>query len=296
MNPNFVQQYTEKILLNEPSDLPQLDATMLCSSLDCRRYFYWKFVRNLASVEPKIPLIYGISIHAMLAEWYNTYDFKSALIAFDAAWLKHGAPEGDAKRNPLRAAETMNAYRNEYNQEQFKVVGTEKVGALPIGKFLLIGIIDLIVDYPGYGLMPMDHKTTYKIDDKFWLSMNPKHQYSGYLLLMRTLFGKTCTQNCGSLWVNAILTDKSRCKFDRRLTSRSDWELSKWIQQMNFHYEYQLKPCYDHNEWPQTDSYCQRWGCEYHSLCTQVGVDYRELEPPASQFKVKKWDPLSERR
>lgn len=288
-----MNQLTEhRILPNEPSDLPQLDSTMLRDSFHCRRYFFWRHIRNYVPIEPRTPLAYGIAIHAMLAEWYRTGDFRSSLIAFDTAWLKQGAPEGDQKRNPLRAAETMNAYRNEYSQENFKFVGAEQVGALPIGSFLLVAIIDLIGDYAGCGLMPTDHKTTSRMDEKWWKETNPNHQYSGYLLTMRTLFGK----NCNSLWVNAILTDKIRCKFERRLTSRSDWELANWLKQINFHYEYQLKPCYDHNEWPQNDDYCQRWGCDYHGLCTTVGVDYRELEAPASQFKVERWNPLTEER
>lgn len=288
------QSQPSKLLPNEQSNLPQLDSTMIRDSLHCRRYFFWRHIRNLVPIEPKPSLAYGIAVHSMLATWHETRNFKSALISFDKSWLEHGAPEGDAKRNPLRAAETMNAYRQFYDNEPFKVVKTEAVGALPVGSFLLIVIIDLIMDYPGYGLLPMDHKTTSFLNENWWKQINPAHQYSAYLLAMRSLFGK----NCNSLFVNGILVDKSRCLFERRPTSRSDWELSQWLKDINFHYEYQLKPCYEQNTWPQNDDYCQRWpgGCEYHSLCTTVGVDYRELEAPASQFKVEKWDPLHEER
>jgi len=285
---------TSRILPNEPSNLPQLDATMLRNSLHCRRYFFWRHVRNLTAIEPKPSLAYGIAIHAMLAEWHKTRDFRSALIHFDAAWLKHSAPEGDDKRNPLRAAEIMNSYRQYYSDEPFETVGTEVVGALPIGTFILVVIIDLVADYKGYGLLPMDHKTTSFLNENWWKQMHPAHQYTGYLTAMRSLFGK----NCNSLFVNGILVDKKRCLFERRPTSRSDWELSQWIKDMNFHWECQLKPCYDHNIWPQNTDECQRWpgGCEFHSLCTTVGIDYRELEAPVSQFKVEKWDPLAEER
>ncbi len=285
---------TQLLHRSDLPNLPQLDSTMLRDSLHCRRYFYWRHIRNLTVIEPKPSLVYGISIHAMLAMWHKTRDMRSALIAFDAAWLKHGAPEGDAKRNPLRAAETMNAYRQYYDNELFKVIDTEVIGALPVGSFLLVVIIDMVVEYPGYGLLPFDHKTTSFLNENWWKQMHPSHQYSGYLLTMRELFG----QNCNSLFVNAILVDKTRCLFERRPTSRNDWELNQWLKDMNFHWEHQLKPCYDHDTWPQNTDECQRWpgGCEYHSLCCTVGVDYQKIEVPKGQFKVEKWDPLNEER
>lgn len=276
------------------ADLPQADATMLCDYLHCERYGYWRYDRGYVSVEHKIPLVYGIAIHAMLAEWHKTGSYKSAMIAFDASWAKHGEPEGDTKRNPLRAAETLNAYRQfyPYDKEPFKVIGTEVVGALPIGSFILVVIIDLVAEFPNYGLLPMDHKTTSYMNEKWWKGMNPKHQYSGYLWTMRQLFGK----NCNSLYINAILTDKSRCAFDRKPTSRSDWELERWVTQMN-HVWKKIELCRSDNEWSQNDDHCQRWPetCQYHSLCTTVGIDYRELQPGAN-FKIEKWDPLREVR
>jgi len=235
----------------------------------------------------------------MMAEWYRTGDFRSALMAFDAAWLEQGAPEGDAKRNPLRAAETMNVYRQVYEKEPFTIVDVEIPGALPVGSFILTSIIDLLTDYPGYGMLPIDHKTTSSFGEGWWMQMHPNHQYSGYLLTVQSMFGEKCT----ALMVNGILTDKQRCLFNRKPTNRSRWELDQWVREMNFHVEHQLKPCYEKNEWPQNDDYCQRWNffgggspCEYHSLCTTIGVDYRQLEAPRSQFKEEKWNPLHERR
>lgn len=281
----------------EQLDLPQADATMLCDYLHCKRYGYWRHERGWESVDTKLPLVYGISIHAMLAEWHKTHDLKFALAAFDQSWTKHGEPDGDQKRNPRRAADIMAAYIREYPTEPFTVIDTEVVGALPAGKFILVVIIDLVADFPNYGLLPIDHKTTSYLNDGWWAGMNPKHQYSGYLWAMRQLFGK----NCNNLYVNAILVDRTKCLFQRRPTGRSDWELTLWLEQMN-HLWSEVELCRAMNIWPQNDDYCTRWGgrpeqiCQFHSLCTTVGVDYRQLELSPMQFKQSKWDPLHEVR
>ena len=283
------------------ADLPQVDMTKMCDFLHCHRYFFWRYERNVVAIQPKASLVYGIAIHAMLAEWHKTGSYRSAMIAFDKSWQKHGEPEGDQKRNPIRAAEMMNAYRQYYpyekDKEQFRVIDTEVRGALPAGNFMLVVIIDLVADYYRYGLRPMDHKTTSYLNDSWWVGSNIKHQYSAYLWAMRKLFGK----NCNSLEINGLLVDKTRCQFERKPTSRSDWELDDWQRQMN-HVWKEVELCKAENEWPENDDYCTRWGgrsdmiCQFHSLCTTVGVDYRELEPPKSQFKVEKWDPLNEVR
>lgn len=275
-----------------PTNLPQFDSTMLSDFRNCQRYFYWRHIRQYESIDIKLPLVYGIAIHAMLAEWYRTHDLRSALAAFDQSWIKHGEPEGDQKRNPQRAAELMNAYRNFYPQEPFKVVDIEVRGALPLDEIMLVVIIDLVADYPGYGLLPMDHKTTSYFNDKWWRGKTLRWQYSAYLWTMRQLFGK----NCNSLYVNGILVDKSRCLFERQPTSRNDWELEQWVRQVKHLYK-EIQLCKEMDEWPQQEDYCDRWPetCQFHPLCTQVGVDYRKIEPGGS-YKKSVWDPLNEVR
>lgn len=281
---------------NNPTNLPQYDMTTICNYLHCPRYFYWAHERSISSTDVKLPLVYGISIHAMLAEWYKTKSLQSALVAFDQSWTKHGAPDGDEKRNPVRAADIMLGYKNFYDQEPFTVIDTEVVGAIPAGNFMLIVIIDLVINYPGYGYLPMDHKTASWLNEGWWSGMNPKHQYSAYLWAMRQLFGK----NCNSLFVNGILIDCKRVNFERQPTSRNDWELANWLEQMN-HIVDLINSCRTANIWPQSDDYCTRWGggasqiCQFHSICTQVGVDYRKFEP-GSGFETKIWDPLNEER
>lgn len=281
---------------DNPTNLPQYDMTAICDFLHCNRYFYWRHQRQLDSTAVKLPLVYGICVHAMLAEWYKTKDIKAALAAFDAAWVKHGNPDGDEKRNPVRAAEIMLGYKNFYSDESFTVIDTEVVGALPAGNFLLIVIIDLVINYPSYGYLPMDHKTASYLNDTWWAGINPKHQYSAYLWAMRQLFGK----NCNSLFVNGILVDKNRIAFERRPTSRTDWELSAWLQMMQHTVE-QINFCRSVDIWPQNDQYCTAWGggpnqiCQYHPLCTEVGVDFRKVEP-GPEYIIKQWNPLLEER
>lgn len=277
-------------------NLPQLDSTALCDALHCKRYYYWRHFRKYDGTDTKLPLVYGIAIHAMLAEWYKTKSIQSALVAFDQSWTKHGAPDGDEKRNPVRAADIMLSYKNYYDTEPFTVIDTEVVGALPAGNFMLIVIIDIVINYTGYGYLPMDHKTASYLNDSWWSGINPKHQYSAYLWAMRQLFGK----NCNSLFVNGILVDRKRVAFERRPTSRSDWELSEWLEDMN-HVVDEIKLCESTNRWPKNDDYCTRWGgganqiCQYHPLCTTIGIDYRKLEPPSSYIQST-WDPLNEER
>ncbi len=277
---------------NNPTNLQQLDSTMLSDFRNCQRYFYWRHERQIDSIDPKVPLAYGIAIHAMLAEWYKTKNIINAMIAFDRAWALHGQPEGDTKRNPIRAAEIMNAYKNFYSEESFKVIDIEVRGALPAGDFMLVVIIDLIIDLPGYGLLPMDHKTTSYFSEKWWRGKILRWQYSAYLWAMRQLFGK----NCNSLYVNGVLVDQKRCLFDRQPTSRSDWDLSMWLSEAN-HIFKEIQLCRSENEWPKTEDYCDRWPdtCSYYQLCTTAGINYRELQP-GPNFKKSIWNPLNEVR
>lgn len=271
----------------------KLDASTLNDFQNCHRLSYWKHHRSIVGREQGIARVNGIGWHATMAQYYRGDTLSGCLAAFDKVWEESGV-DPDRKRSPQRNAQVFADYLKWAQQnDNFKPLDVEATGAIPVGHILYVVIIDLVAEYPGYGIIPVDHKTTSYLNENWWKSMNPNLQYSGYIRAVAEYFG----EQTSALGVNASLVHYTKSEFERRFTVRHPMELAAWEDDVLQIVEH-LELCERNNHWPRNDQYCQRWpgGCEYHPLCTTSGIDYRELVPPPDLYMERVWDPLRENR
>lgn len=282
-----------------------VDPTRLRDSLQCLRLYYWRHERHIVPAAPRLPLAYGIGVHATLAEHYRGKTAGLSLKAFEDVWEREVVPfendmtEEDPKRNPVRWAEVFMLYRQHYANDanDFKVLFVESPFFLPLTEDLAVcGVIDLVIEYLNQKMV-MDHKTTWELSQRFFASFNPNHQFSCYLLGATELLEEPVT----TLFVNCIKSDPRQMApekiFQRVPTTRSEYQHGFMKEELIGWWNV-VRMCRDTNNWPRDDDRCQRWpgGCEYHPLCTDIQTDYRKIIPSKIAYRESVWDPIADLR
>lgn len=273
-----------------PPQMEYVDATKYGDAILCAKYTYWRHERSLVTTQPQLPLAYGIGIHAGIATFYRGGSTKDMCIHFDKEWEKHAKGFEDAKRNPKQALATLTAYADTYKNENWKVLGVEMPGLIPITPtFTWTMIIDLLVEQNGK-IFPVDHKTTSAFNQSFWDSMNPNTQFTGYMNGIRAVSGYKVTM----LMVNGILVSKGKPAFERQITTRHPLEIERWKEEVVTFWEHTIVTFRKLGIWPKSDKRCNMWyaQCPYHFLCTSVSEDYMTKDPSTELYVKEVWDPL----
>lgn len=290
-----------------------VDATRLRDSLQCLRLYYWSHERNIQPIKPRLPLIHGSAVHASLAAHYEGQPAGLCLAEYEKIYeteflpfqqeqsLLGEAGQDDPKRNPVRWMKVFMLYRQFYQNEPFTVVGKpESPFLLPVSDDLAFGgVVDLMINYCNQ-IMVMDHKTAAYLGQSYYDSFNPNHQFSLYLLAANELIKPE--KPITTLLVNCILSHATQMKpeslFTRVPTIRSPEQLKQSKEELIGWWTGVVRNCRATCNWPRNDDRCQRWagGCSYHSLCTELTVDYRKLIPSKSQFIERQWDPIRQLR
>lgn len=289
-----------------------VDTTRYRDSLQCLRLYYWAHERGIVPIEPRLPLIYGVSCHSCLESHYHGAPAGEALQSFETTWKRELGDkvneywDKDPKRNPRRWAEVYMLYRRRYPAEPWKPYilpngkpAIEVPFFLPLTEDLaLAGIIDLIIEHLNR-IMLMDHKTTSYLNQKWIEGFNPNHQFSSYLLAGNELLRPK--KPIDTLFVNAIKVHPTEMKiealFDRIPTTRSLAQLQASKEELIGWWSV-VRACRTYGNWPRNDDRCGRWPdmCPYHSLCIDVETDYHRLIPSPRMYKQQTWDPTRKLR
>jgi len=126
------------------------------------------------------------------------------------------------------ASQIVQAYQNAYNEEQLKVVATERELQLPLTTWLTcVGIIDKIVQKPDGTLWVLDHKTS-KSPATWIVPVLPvSDQFSCYLAL-----AEANGFRCDGVIVDIISTAKkdigTSAAFRRIETYRTTSQIEEW--------------------------------------------------------------------
>lgn len=132
--------------------------------LNCRRKYWYRYIRCLEQKDRPVWFATGTAIHMALEHWYNgmSVDEVQRIIA---DYFTDTHPETDDAERQKEwqeqyelAAKMFANYVQQYPQEQFKVLATEVEFDLKVGKVLLSGKIDALIEYNGK-LWLMEHKT-----------------------------------------------------------------------------------------------------------------------------------------
>lgn len=207
--------------------------------------------------------------------------------------------EGDNIRNINTADELVRRYREKYEREPFELLE-------PREKYLEIGFlyelfdmifyygrIDMIVDWPGYHKVVVDHKTSRNVGKQKYMEFNPFFQGMGYLIAGRHHFPKV-----GAVCVNVLQTAATKKSLERYIETVTDDHIEAWYNDA-IDWVSELIERYEKWRWPRDKGgyggYCTHWGqCQFRPLC--ITPEYMKIEdcdrqdPPGS-YVESVWEP-----
>jgi len=147
------------------------------------------------------------------------------------------------------------------------------------------GIIDVVAGWNDV-IYVVDHKSTSRLGDQYFLQFKPDNQMTGYAWAARELSG----QRVAGAIINAIGVYKTQAtKFKRELTTRSGDDFTQWLSNVQAGcMEIRLHDRLD--VWPWRTSACTLYGrCDYHKV--HSALDPSTQQKVLEQYYVKdRWD------
>lgn len=259
----------------------------------CRKYYYWRIVRDLDTKTTSPALLFGGALHDALDAYY-TNGLVKAIEKFRETYVDR---EGEEIRTVDNGVKVLEWYAKVYANEPFTVLGKPEVGfVFPIGNILWGGRMDLPVEWDGQ-LWVMEHKTTTRLDSNFFKQFSLDKQVTSYTVGAEAFFSRPCAGcivNVIEPWKELKRpTERSKRPEDhfvrdpvRRpqvLKDRFKLNIQRivrdilWCEENNEFYEAELKTaCFYYN-----------YDCPYRTLC-EYGEDEKVIE---REFKVDHWEP-----
>jgi len=274
-------------------ELTIYDNTMIKAFLSCPRYFYWRHERALSTQRVQIPLVFGIAIHAGLEKYYTT---NGELVETIQAFVDNFKIEGDDKRNLDNGVRILQNYAKNrpVGEEPWRVEDVEKVFEIvldPEKGIHFFGRVDMVIYWPGYGHIVVDHKTASWISDNYMKAHTTDRQFTGYIVAMVEHYEKVYGAMINILEVPKTLTREP--KLQRELVTRNKFDRATWVLETLALVE-EIGVCRKKKVWPMNAPfYCTAWNrmCEYFDLCSSHAHP-ENVRVDDSLFKIDKWTPF----
>jgi hypothetical protein len=281
-------------------DVTIYDNTMIKAFLSCPRFFYWRHIRHLDTLSKGIPLHFGIAIHSGLDAYYQGHldqiGREQSILAMIQAFVDDFKIPGDEKRNLDNGVRILNNYVKNHpvENEFFKIEEVEKVFEIvldPERKIHFFGRIDLIINWPGYGIIVVDHKTASWISDNYMKAHATDRQFAGYVVAMREHYEKVYGALINVLEVPKTLSRDP--KTHRELVSKNKFDQATWVVE-TLNLVEQMGHCKATKVWPMNAPfYCTAWNrmCEYFDLCSSHQHP-EDVIVDMDKFQIKEWTPF----
>lgn len=292
-----LQQKRSKMSTEKPTNSERIwDFTTINMFQTCRKYYYWRIVRNLATKTVSPALEFGAAIHAAL----DVYYVEGLVKALDKFRETYKDREGDELRTVANGITLLETYARVYAKEPFTVLGKPETGfVFPMGDILWGGRMDLPIEWDGQ-LWIVEHKTASRLDSNYFKQFALDKQITSYIVGAEEYFGRPCAGcliNVLEPWKSLKRpTEKSKKPEDHFLRDpvmrssmlKDRFKLNilriirdiKWCEENNEFYEAEKKDaCFSYN-----------YACPYKNLC-QYGEDKRVVE---NDFVVEPWQPYKE--
>ncbi len=193
----------------------------------------------------------------------------------EAAHPLRFTPDND-KRSILNGVSILQAYFKHYAKDRWHVY-SDKDGPMierlisfvlvdePMLHITFFGTIDVVLENLDTGIkLVTDHKTTAQLGQPFYSRIKPNHQYTGYVLAARTVFGL----DTNSFMVNGIQVAKTKQEFARQITERNEEDFEELrISVVDAVLRYARARQTGH--WPMTaPGPCSNYGnCQFIDVC-----------------------------
>lgn len=289
------------------------DATMLTMFWQCPRSFYW-FLRGVDYNALNRPAFFswGSAFQEMLTSWYEKTNLSEAERFEQALAVGLRYWDAEAEDNPplnTRAGliKVFEAYIEFYPTEPWNLVegGGELGWIWPVnGSYYLGGSLDGYINWPGYGTLILENKTSGSyLSDLYISQWAYSTQITNYIWYLTQLLGKDkafgCLVNMATKVLPGPRANWKTPRFTRSLETRTSITLK------NFRYQVletigRARHCWDSWKWPRTLNHLNCSGgagissCKMKRICL-LDEHFEELDPPLMfdylEYRKETWEP-----
>jgi len=310
----------EERLRREAGPPRRYDNTLRVNFHQCQRKFYWWKIRQVDYLIRPAYFAWGSAWHLIKGTWYSLPGSKAkpfspewkeaaleALVTGLDLWDNSGATDAknDTRDNLIRL---WKAYVRTYPTESWSLVkGGSEVGWLwPLpqaggmaSQYFLGGSMDGYIDWPGFGTLPLEEKTTgIWLSDFFMMQWRFSSQITGYFWYAVQLLG-----DCVGVLINMATKQVVKCtgttpQFSSQIESRTEEDLKEFERDWRRDIE-AVERSWDRWHWPKTTDTINCTGgigksaCPYKGLCLS-GLEPHLLDPlafPNLTYREEKWEP-----
>jgi PD-(D/E)XK nuclease superfamily len=262
----------------------------------CPAKYFLRIKEQWVPARKRAALGFGGAVHHGLAEFYRTGDRGEAVKALVEKW-PDGMPADDF-RTREKAVQLMMDYFKTYPTENWKVIGApdnplvEKAFTIDTGMttedgdpILYGGILDGGIDFSGAAYV-LEHKTTTRMGDTYFLQFKPNNQVTGYIWAL----GQLTSGKVGGAMINAMCIYKaSASKFDRHLTNRTPTEIEAWLANVRRVCN-DIKRAERTGEWEWRTKSCTMYGmCDYHNVHV-LGTENEQQKRLDQDYVKSEWN------
>ena len=299
--------------LREGGPPSRWDYTMRVTWRCCPRKFYW-FRRGYDYASEPPYFIFGRAWGATMGKWHSSEVnlaemddgdrvlWKTvALRTGEALWEASGV-EGSRGDTLDNFRSLFGLYVDHYPYEAWTQVGAEQGWEWPLAgtPYILAGAMDAYLDWPHYGFLVREDKTTgMYMGDAFLAQWSFSPQVTGYVWYLVQLHGEEvfgCLMNLASKRVTKNSTGEDL--FARSLEKRSPWQLDKYVEEF-VHDIKEVEREWESWVWPMASDPRECVGgigkaaCLFRTLCrTERG--FEDVEPLNFQGIILRdtaWEP-----
>ena len=300
--------------LKEEGPPVKLDNTMALSFEECPRKFYW-WRRGFTYAQKPNYFAFGSIWGEMQGLWHGS---EGPHVGFDTPefelsialclqlgrklWTESGAI--DDRSNSLSNLEALFLrYVETYQDEPFHLVkgGAEKGWLWPLvdTPYYLGGAIDAYIEWPGYGRLIKEDKTTgIYLNDSYIRQWEFANQVTGYIWYLTQLFGEECWGCLMDMASKRITKTGKTPLFARILIQKSETQLEEfekdWLYRIH-----RIEDCWNTWHFPKTMNPINCTGgigkspCLYQPLCLS-DMPFTDLTPtqfPGIVESDERWAP-----
>lgn len=288
----------------------KFDNTMIANYVDCPMKFYW-FMRRLAPVTTPAYFTFGRAFGQGINKWHETQEgsgdnelrlLAAKKVAHDIWVAEHPTEKGNDNYANLMLV--LEEYTDKYSQpEAWTTVATEIgfVQPIPGTTVSYAGSLDSYIEWPGYGKLLREDKTTGGwLDASYLRQWDHASQVTGYYWALWREIGEEpfgCLMNLASKRPRKDPDEK----FSRVLQKRSDWKINQFMGETVRIID-QIRNEWDVWEWARLGERnpincgggMGRTPCDYRAICRQdaqpwdieknikpnfAGMGFKELPP-----------------
>lgn len=289
-------------------EINTIDPSMGSAVDECARKFYFRYVRGVTPIWEPDYFISGRAWDAMLGEWRKdgtpSERYVAALSAMQAVYDTCRCEFFNERRTPENLT-ALFAYYIEWEEFQppYKVLGSNLGFRFPYKDFFLGGELDAFLEWPPYGVVVDENKTTTIIpESKGWPRYEDGFSLGRYANQI-THYLWACMQISEEVWGTRALIacldipkrpTTQRTLFQPLWLKRTQAQILDYLDLCEARMR-KIRDCQARGVWPKEGQHCTGgWGfsrCEYAPLC-QLPIHLEDIEVPLNLYRVgEPWAP-----